>query len=378
MAYDDGPDGPPEWMKHCRAFIDSVGDQMLVIDRGYRLLLVNRAFIESTGLTESEIVGKRCHEVTHRSAEPCWVYGHACPLAAVLENGESVTVAHEHFAADGRIQQVDIVGSPARDGDGKIVGLIESIRDVTLQKELEAALRLRNAQLERARLKHQHFISAVCHELKNILNGVGLNAQLLKLDKQSEKTRRRGGVIVEEAKRLERLIEDMQDAAAIDTQRFSVHSQRCELLEIVRECVEARQLGSPEHQIRLTIETERIEGMWDAGRLRQVVDNLLSNAIKFSPEGGVVQVSVRREAESVRLAVEDFGIGIPEAKVTELFEPYARVHTGIPGAGLGLFLSRGIVEAHGGEIQVTSREGEGSVFEVRLPLEHETPALRAR
>lgn len=378
MASAGDPKGPPEWMKHCRAFIDSVGDQLLVIDRNYRLQLVNRAFVQSSGMKEEDVVGKLCHEVTHRSAEPCWVHGHACPLAAVLEKGDNVTVTHEHFDAGGRTQYVDIVGSPARDGEGKVVGLIESIRDVTLQKQLEAALRLRNAELERARLKHQHFVSAVCHELKNILNGVSLNAQLLGSPRQSEQTRRRAEVIAEESKRLERLIEDLRDAAAIDTQRFSIRHERCDLMAIVRQCVEARRLGPSAHQVRLDAEEGSVEGMWDPGRLRQVVDNLVSNAVKFSPEGSEVLVGVRREGGGARVSVTDTGVGIPEDCVQDLFEPYVRVHASIPGAGLGLFLSRGIVEAHGGRIQVTSREGEGSTFVVWLPLERAAPAVVGR
>lgn len=358
----------PKWLTRCRSFIDSVGDQMLVIGRDYQILMVNSAFLESTGLSEADILGRRCHEITHRSAEPCWVAGAGCPLAAVVDTGNSVSVAHVHFDAAGTRGHVDVIGSPLRDTDGQLVGMIESIRDVTRQKQLEEALIQRNAELEDARRKRDQFTSTVCHELKNILNVLSLHAQLIRSE-HATNTEDHADRIVDESKRLARLVDDMRDAAAIESQRFTVERGPCDLGVVARQVAEERQFADQEYRIVVDVPEGAIEGAWDAWRLRQVLDNLVSNAIKFSPPRSEVRILVRREAQRVFVSVSDAGVGIPAAKLRELFQPYVRAHAHVSGMGLGLFVARGIVETHGGEIFVHSAEGHGSTFSFWLPVE---------
>jgi len=272
-----------------------------------------------------------------------------------------------HFDASGNKRHVDIVGSPLRSARGRLVGMIESIRDVTQKRQLEDALRQRNVDLEVARGKRDQFTSAVCHELRNILNVLSLHAHLLQSG-QGGQERGPAERIVDGVKRFTRLVEDMQDAAAIESQRFSVRRAPCDLAAVARQSAEERRLEFREHCITVDAPEDTIDGEWDAGRLRQVLDNLVSNAIKFSPPGSEVRIVVRRDAQRVSVSVSDSGPGIPPERLRELFQPYARVHTHVPGLGLGLFLSRGIIEAHGGEIRVDSIEGRGSTFSFWLPV----------
>jgi PAS domain S-box-containing protein len=354
-------------MTSCRSFVDAVGDQIMVVGADYRITMVNAAFVHATGLPEADIVGRKCHEVTHRSPQPCWAAGEGCPLAAVIGGASSVSVSHLHVDAEGHEQHVEIVGASVRDADGELVGMIETIRDVTERKSLEDALRQRNADLEAEHRKRDQFTSAVCHELRNILNVQGLYAQLLRREPGDE-VQAHAERILDGAKRLARLTDDMQDAAAIESQRFSIRRATCDLSALVRLAAEDHQLAAQGHRITADLPGDAIAGEWDRARLRQVLDNLLSNAVKFSPAGSEVRVVVRREPERASVSVSDAGLGIPEARLPELFQPYSRAHAELPGVGLGLFLSRGIIEAHGGGLSAGSVEGRGSTFTFWLPL----------
>jgi signal transduction histidine kinase len=114
---------------------------------------------------------------------------------------------------------------------------------------------------------------------------------------------------------------------------------------------------------------EHLEGMWDGERLNQLLTNLISNAVKYSPAGGAVRVSVRGGAGEACVSVADHGIGLNPSEIQRLFQPFTRMysHQEVEGVGLGLYISKAIVEAHGGRIWVESVPGQGSTFTVALP-----------
>ncbi|MCE9582765.1 MAG: PAS domain-containing sensor histidine kinase [Planctomycetes bacterium] len=353
-------------MTACRSFIDSLDDQIVVVGRDYEVLMANAPFLEKAGLPEADVIGRHCHEVTRHSSKPCWAAGEGCPLAGVLQGGTTISVAHVHFDAAGNKRHVEVVGSPLRDADGHFIGMIESVREVPQAKQIEESLRKRNSDLEETRRKRDQFTSTVCHELKNVMNVLSLHAQMLR-NGAAEPSQAHAGPIVDGLKRLARLVGDMQDAAEIECQRFSVRRGPCDLGAVVRQSAEEGQFASREHRITVEGPETSIDGEWDAGRLRQVLDNLVSNAIKYSPPGSEISILIRREAGRISVSVRDSGPGIASGHLRELFQPYARAHTKVPGLGLGLYLSRGIIEAHGGEIWAHSVEGRGSTFSFWLP-----------
>jgi signal transduction histidine kinase len=147
--------------------------------------------------------------------------------------------------------------------------------------------------------------------------------------------------------------------------------ERGDLLAVVREAVADSQLAAEGHRILLETDAPEIVGDWDRTRVGQVLSNLLDNAVKYSPEGGDVVVRVQADAAHAVVEVEDHGAGItPEARA-RLFERYFRTdaasRSGSEGMGLGLYVSKGIVEAHGGEMWFESEPGQGSTFSFRLP-----------
>lgn len=368
MSDDDRASRGPEWLGTCRPFIDSIDEQMMVISEEYQILMVNRAFLERTGLDADQVIGRRCHAVTHHSDQPCWANGEACPLQRVIETGRSTAVSHVHYDGQGKPRHVEIVGSAARDAVGRVVGVIESMRDVTEEKELREALMRRNAELEEARRRREQHTSAVCHELGNVINNLSLHARVLGGAGKSPEAQRHSKFILEESVRLGRLVEDMRDAAAIESGRFSIRPASCDLADLVRRAAAENQVSAGDRNLVVEAGEDAVAGTWDAVRLRQVMDNLISNAIKFSSPDTEVRISLTRSHARAAVSVVDRGSGIPADSMAELFKPYARAHARVPGVGLGLFLCRGIIEAHGGEIAAVSVEGKGTTMTFWLPI----------
>jgi signal transduction histidine kinase len=169
--------------------------------------------------------------------------------------------------------------------------------------------------------------------------------------------------------RMRRLTDDFSDASRIGADHFDVQSAPTDVVAVIRHIVDQHQLAAAGH--RLVIDApERLEGMWDRERLSQIFVNLISNAIAYSPPGGEVRVTVQRLADEAVVSVSDEGVGMTPDEVQRLFQPYSRLEhvQAVTGTGLGLYISKGIAEAHGGRTWVTSVEGKGSIFSVALPL----------
>jgi two-component system sensor histidine kinase MtrB len=166
------------------------------------------------------------------------------------------------------------------------------------------------------------------------------------------------------------MVSDLLDSAYIEAGRMEVRLEPCDLRTPITNAYDLYVAAAPTHRLHLTVPDSPVTTTCDRLRIEQVVINLLSNAIKYSPAGSNVDVELRVERDTLILTVADEGIGIPEAALPFLFQPFRRVkgpREDIPGTGLGLSVSRRIVEAHNGLIEVYSVEGRGSIFRVSLP-----------
>jgi signal transduction histidine kinase len=197
------------------------------------------------------------------------------------------------------------------------------------------------------------------------------------------KTARQGlEVIEEEADRLESLINNLLDVSRIQASGLRLDYADVDIEDLARRVAEAYRTQTEDHQIEQDF-PNRLPLIWgDAERLRQVLTNLISNAIKYSPAGGVIRVggwtdsvSERGAGQRVILYVADQGIGIPKDELPHIFDQFYRVDSSLrrttAGAGIGLFVSKAIVEAHRGEIWVRSEQDRGSTFFVAIPLGYE-------
>lgn len=176
--------------------------------------------------------------------------------------------------------------------------------------------------------------------------------------------------IVAQAERMARLIRRLLDLARLEQGRFTLERGRVDLAQMVQERIEQERRLSSSHTFRLAVADAPLIGEWDADRVLQVLDNLLDNAEKYSPPDSEIAISLRQTGDRAELRVRDHGIGIPAEQQATLFERYYRARNvgAQRGLGLGLYVSRQIVEAHGGTIQVESEVDKGTTVIVRLPL----------
>ncbi len=242
---------------------------------------------------------------------------------------------------------------------------------------LERLVQQRTQELLEANEAKDKFLNIASHELKPPLSSLKGKVQLL--HRQLEHTDAPQVVSIglldmeRSISRMETLVNDLLDASLIETNMFVLHRQRCDLVELCRHLIDEFTAGSG--PIR-TFEAlgEPIEAEVDADRISQVILNLLLNARKYSPKGSPITVTLQQVGYEATLSVRDVGVGIPAEVLSRLFEQYYRfpgndVQDGTSsGMGLGLYISRKIVERHGGHIDVRSSPGQGSVFSIVLPL----------
>lgn len=266
-------------------------------------------------------------------------------------------------------------------------------QEVAQRLQTEQQLAAAKLAAETANQAKSAFISNMSHELRTPLNGILGYAQLLTSKNESLTPSQRKGVKVIEnsGKHLLNLVNDLLDLAKIEAGRFELHSEKADLGELLRQVTDVLRLRARNAQLSFAFDTSgelpsRVEV--DARALRQILLNLLSNAVKFTQAGGSVALRVHSEpaaAHHVRLSfeIEDSGIGIPEEALREIFQPFHRVvdsTLGVEGTGLGLAITNRLVGMMGGDLQVRSEVGKGSVFNVTMELKAVLvkPATRLR
>jgi heavy metal sensor kinase len=229
-------------------------------------------------------------------------------------------------------------------------------------------------RLDRSFQQVRQFSADASHELKTPLTAIRGEAEVSLLGELSpEEYRKSIRSILESAERMSEVVESLLLLARADSGQNLIRQEPVELGDIVLQAVEnIEPLAARDRISLMVVDVDELVVAGDPLWLNQVVTNLLSNGIKYTPAGGEVTVALRRDGDQAELEVRDTGIGIPPEHVARIFDRFYRVDHGraraAGGAGLGLSITRWAVEAHGGEISVESRPGEGSCFRVRLPL----------
>jgi signal transduction histidine kinase len=267
-----------------------------------------------------------------------------------LERGAR-RVGHGHFD--------DPLPRSADDEIGHLTGVFD---------EMRSNLR----QLTRAR---EEFISAAIHEIKTPVAVIKTSVQFLQQFPQEQREKRLPQMLARldrQCNRLDRLVTDVLEVTRLDLRKMELRRRPTDVVDLVARVVAEMENVSPRHVLAFE-RGEPLVANVDPDRVEQVVFNLLDNAIKYSPTGGDVDVTTYRDCEMFVISVRDRGIGIAEDKQARIFERFFRAHAGTryehaASLGVGLYLSRELVLRHGGSIWFESREGEGSIFYVRLPI----------
>ena len=248
------------------------------------------------------------------------------------------------------------------------------LRLLPLEREkTDQHLLTERAHSDEALANRDDFLSIVSHDLRNLLSTVAMSAQLIEEDAsrngEQDPTKQSAQRIRRVAARMTRLIADLLDVSSLEAGKLGVELTRADAAGVIAEALDAFRPAASAKGVSL--QSEHVEpsliAAFDHDRVLQVLANLIGNAIKFTPPGGAIHVSATRAGDDVRLSVRDTGPGIPEAQREAVFERFWQVGANDRrGLGLGLYIARGIVEAHGGKIRVESTLGEGSTFHATI------------
>jgi len=264
----------------------------------------------------------------------------------------------------------------------RMAGLFQALdrlrgQERSARSEVESAHRLLQQQNEQLRAADQlkdEFVALISHDLRTPLTSI-MGYLELTMDDTELTDEQRGylEVVERNSQRLFHLVNDLLFVARLEAGQLDLEPADLDLAAIVRQFVEEVRPRARAKGIELRCNAADVATVSaDKGRVFQLLDNLVSNAIKFTPEGGKIHVCVTRRSESVRIEITDTGIGIALEEQGQLFQRFFRATTArdeqIPGTGLGLYIARAIVEAHGGEIAVESKPGEWTTFRIELPL----------
>jgi PAS domain S-box-containing protein len=382
--------------RYLRTLIDMLPMWAWFKDTESRFLAVNQAAAQTCGgLDPDELVGKSDHDVFPREMAEKF----RADDVEVMRSRDQKTVEEAQFGPGGTTIWLETFKAPVIDEDGTVLGTVGVGRDISERKAAEAAREAALAEAQRLARMRSEFLAQMSHELRTPLNGILGFAQILQRDGSLSERQARGLKVIDQCGRhLLGLIDDILDMARIDAGKLLLQVEEVDLAVFLRGVCDIVGVKAEEKGLLFRY---RAGGAMPAGvrvddkRLRQVLLNLLSNAIKFT-DSGEVTLSVQAMGSPsraghaqgapaplvrLRFEVRDSGIGMSDAQVARLFQPFEQVgdtRRREGGTGLGLAISRKLVQMMGGDIQVRSRPGEGSVFsfELDLPtaLPHAVPA----
>ncbi len=371
-------------LDEANALLNTVVDQapigIALFDRQLRFIRLNDALAAIDGLPAEAHLGHTVGELL-----PGLDGGVQEALRRVLLTGESQSqaVSGETPAAPGEIRHWSLYTYALRQG-GEIIGVGAVIEEVTGKKRAQEELRLAKEAAEAASAAKDHFLAILSHELRTPLTPVLAITSVLEVEERLPTYVREHLAMVRRNVELEaRLIDDLLDLTRISRGKIELHLVSADALQLLRDALHAccqEDVDSGRVTVDLPTAGRRVRA--DTFRLSQVFWNLLTNAIKFTPAGGGVKVSAREQDGQLVVSVADSGVGIEPSRLARIFDafdqgdPANAAHFG--GLGLGLAISRAVVELHGGTISAESAgRGHGATFTVRLPLESAAEATEA-
>jgi PAS domain S-box-containing protein len=349
--------------RQLQAIFDGITDGLIIVDRDFTIVAVNKAEAAFLGGEPKDLVGKPCYEIYCRGKDACEL----CPAHETFATGKPALASRLELTTGYHRRGVDVYTFPVKDEQGVTIQAIQYIKDVGDRMKLEKQLR----EVEQLTGIGQ-MAANVAHEIRNPLLAVGGFARQLHEQMDPQDPRREfTGIILEEVTRLEQIL---REQLTLERHLQPVLAP-VDLNQILRDVRKLLSHGLLSSQIRLVGElAENLPiTMGDANQLKQAFLNIIQNAIQSMPEGGTIQVSTVQRGQSIVVRIDDTGPGIPDDVMDKLFVPFFTTRKS--GSGLGLAVTRRIIENHGGEIEVMSEVGRGTTFEVSLPIVRSAPGV---
>ena len=350
--------------KKFRTIFENVQDVFYQTDLQGNILEVSPSISRYTENHRGNLVGKPVTTIYHDPMD------HSRLLQALKEKKEIQDFNLQLKDKLGKQVFTSVNAHLVFDKYGNPVAIEGSMRDVTVRKHAEEALR------ESDRLKSD-FVSSVSHELRTPLASIlGFSSTILRDKKMTAEVKDEFiNIIYQESQRLSKLIEDILNISRIESGRVTYRMRRIDCRPIITEILEVHKIQAKEKNIEVfyKFSDERHDISADPDALKQVFSNLFGNAIKFTPENGQIRVRLFKTVNKVSLEISDTGMGIPEKEKDKIFEKFYRVYRpGLEtkGTGLGLSIVKEILDAHKAEIEIESEENKGTTFRVNFLSEN--------
>jgi PAS domain S-box-containing protein len=371
-----------------KGILEGMEEGLLVVAPDLRILTANRAYALRVNRPIQEIVGQPCHKISHRCERPCdEERNRKCPVKQVLETGRSQEVTCQHASGGRRIEML-VKAHPMRNPQGVITSVILIINDLTEQRRLED--QLRQAQKMEA---VGTLAGGIAHDFNNILAAIIGYTQLAWQELPEESTPR---LDLEESLRAAERAKDLVKQILTFSRQADEEKTLLEVTPIIKEGLKLLRASLPATiEIRPRLAEDLGPVAADPTQIHQVLVNLCANAAQAMPnDSGVLEITLQQvEVASstigsvpdlqpgsyIKLSVKDDGSGMPPHVIKRIFDPYFTTKEKEKGTGLGLAVVHGIVKSHQGAIRVQSEPGQGSVFDVYLPIIKESlPELKPR
>ncbi len=338
-----------------QVLIDDIPLPVFYKDLHGTMLGCNHAYSTFWGKPKQEIVG--CHTRSIYTEEEAQL--HLSKDQEVI--GKLAPLCYEHSVVDAKGQTRHVLFNKALycDVTGGPAGIIGVIQDVTEQRRSD-------------RMKNE-FVSTVAHEFQTPLATILGFVELLQEGVLKDKDQNEAfNMITKKAEDLSEMVDELLDLARIETgEGLKIHLEPCNTNEVLAELIDNFEKRTESHQFSLELPKEDVLVSADKVRMGQVMENLLSNAVKYSARQSKIKVSVTKQSNHCQVQVADQGIGMTEQQKDKIFEKYYRVdtsNTAPSGTGLGLYITKSIIDAHKGQIEVESTPGKGTTVTFRVPM----------
>jgi two-component system phosphate regulon sensor histidine kinase PhoR len=348
-----------ELTKKIELILYSIDEGVFTVDRELRILTFNPAAEKILGWQEEEVVGRPCAEI-FKGEDDTFSYQEELLSEAMRKAQPMTSVREGHPVTSKDGQQIFVASNvvPLLDLDGQVIGAMVAFRDASAEMELDHM--------------KSGFISMVSHELRSPLSHIIACTELIReANLSSDQQRDLLNIIHAQSNRLNKFVEQILDISLLEAGTVKIEQKPVALKPVIEQMVKAFEIRAYTHRFELTVPEGPIIVVGDESKIQTVLYNLLENAVSYSPNGSKVSIEAKSGDKEIVIIISDEGIGITARQLERIFERFHRVNARDDqeqyGYGLGLYISKRLIEIQGGSIWAESEVGHGSRFSLSLP-----------